>query len=112
MARKNSNVRRSNDRRRLARQAAEALPRVKVGQSRLRVDELIIPDGRCEDHGWKPRPYFNTEAKAAKVLEQAQRQRAGIGSGHVEKRYYECPTHPGERWHLTSREEYRSWPSS
>lgn len=75
---------------------------------RTPVDELVLPDGMCMANPRKPKAYFLGEDKAQRALEQAQRARARMGSGHVEKRYYRCdhPVRPCGGFHLTSREDY------
>lgn len=105
MGRKNGNVRRSNDRGRRARQAAADLPKRPAPQWSPPVETLVLPDGQCTDHGPHRKAWFATEEKAAKALRQAQKKRASQGSGHVEKRYYPCPT-KGSGFHLTSRETF------
>lgn len=105
MPRKNSKVGRSNDRGRRARQAASALPKRPATNWSPPVESLVMPDGQCVDHGPKRKAWFATEEKAAKALRQAQKKRAAQGSGHVEKRYYPCPT-KGSGFHLTSRDEF------
>jgi len=112
MGRKNSKVRQANNRGRLARKGQReefrgiAIPQ----QPRVRVENLVMPDGHCSKPprpGRKPKARFATPEKAARALKQAQQQRARVGSGHVEKRYYECPETACGGYHLTSREEYQ-----
>lgn len=105
MSRKNGNVRRSNDRGRLARRNAELAPKVKE-QPRIRIEDLVLPDGQCKHFTKRPKARFATKHKADKALAQAQQQRARIGSGHVEKRVYQCPKGGCDGWHLTSREAF------
>lgn len=57
--------------------------------------DIVRPVGVC---GAKLK--FDTEENAATALDQAQQ--AHSGSGHIEKRYYECDKCTG--FHLTSRE--------
>lgn len=109
MGRKNSNVRRSNDKGRLARrQRGELhLPKPHHQQPRLRLEELVLPDGQCRFmNPRRPKARFDTKAKAEKALVQAQQQRARSGSLHVEKRVYPCPEGGCGGWHLTSREAF------
>jgi len=108
MGRKNSRVREKNRRGYKARKGQReefhgvAMPQ----QPRIRVDMLVMPDGACPRPGRRPKARFLTEEKAAQALKQAQQQRARIGSGHVEKRYYACPEVGCGGYHLTSRETY------
>lgn len=107
MGRKNSQVRRANAQGRLARrQKGEGRINKQADQRRIRVEEMVLPDGQCEFQSKRPKARFATEARAAKALAQAQRQRARIGSGHVEKRYYACPEGGCGGYHLTSRETF------
>lgn len=108
MGRSNKAARQRNHR--LNRRAkGESRPIVRDQSTpRIPVDELVIPDGMCMANPRKPKAFFSTETKARKALEQAQRVRARMGSGHVEKRYYKCD-HPVRNcggYHLTSRESY------
>lgn len=105
MSRKNGNVRRSNDRGRLARRNAELAPKVKE-QPRIKIEDLVLPDGQCKFFTKRPKARFASKPKAEKALHQAQQQRARIGSGHVEKRVYRCPEGGCDGWHLTSRESF------
>lgn len=107
MGRKNSKVRRANDRGRLARQAAEAVGGRGALLPRTKVEDLVLPDGQCSFQSPRfPKARFATEAKAAKALAQAQATRARRGSTHVEKRYYACPEGGCGGYHLTSRDEF------
>jgi hypothetical protein len=109
MGRKNKNVRRKNIKGRLDRRERGDFtnpPRVKQ-QPRVQIEDLVLPDGLCRfQTKRKPKARFATEQKAQKALEQAQRQRARVGSAHVEKRFYPCPEGGCGGYHLTSREEY------
>lgn len=107
MARKNSRVRRSNDRGRLARRQPgdPGVPKAPQ-QARIRVEDIVMPEGQCRFGTAKPKARFGTRAGADKALAQAQQQRARIGSTHVEKRVYHCPDGGCEGWHLTSREAF------
>lgn len=107
MGRKNKNVRRSKDRKRYARRATEQGlgPPVSSGP-RERLERLVMPDGQCTSFGRRPKARFATEAKAAEALRQAQKKRANVASGHVEKRYYPCPEGGCGGYHLTSRETF------
>lgn len=71
------------------------------------VEQLVIPDGRCFLNPRKPKAYYDTEAKAARALRQAQRKRAKTGSAHVEKRYYRCTYYlvDGINFRFTVREQ-------
>lgn len=106
MGRKNGNVRQSNTRGRY-RQPDFPMPKMQTQQPRVRVEDLVMPDGQCRfQTPRKPKARFATEEKAAKALAQAQRQRARMGSTHVEKRYYPCPEGGCGGYHLSSREEF------
>lgn len=110
MARKNGNVRRSNDKGRLARrQRGERPTKVRgpvsvPGQAPL--EKMVLPDGQCTAFSPRPKARFATEEKAAQALRQAQKVRARTGSTHVEKRYYRCPKGGCGGFHLTSREVF------
>lgn len=109
MGRKNSRVRRANDRGRLARKQREELGRPKGYQPRPDniLDAIIIPDGRCNfGNVRKPKARFATEEKAAKALDAAQKKRKRMGHTHVETRYYACPEGGCGGFHLSSSEEY------
>lgn len=111
MGRKNNAARQRNAKGRLNRREKGAARRpsehAKV-PPRIPVNELVMPDGRCTRNPRRPKDIFRTEEKAQRALEQAQRTRARMGSGHVEKRYYECEVAEGGcgGYHLTSREAY------
>lgn len=100
MGRKNRNAARA----RLSRKGEGRIPQLPV--RRVAIDELIIPDGQCTFRTRKPKARFSTKAKAETALSQARRQRERIGSGHVEKRVYQCPEGGCGGFHLTSRESY------
>ncbi len=103
MGRKNRNASRT----RLARRVkGEGRPPKITTTPRVQVEDLVLPDGQCRFQGKRPKARFATQAKARKALEQAQRQRAKTGSGHVEKRFYPCPEGGCGGYHLTSRETY------
>lgn len=109
MARKNGKVRRSNDKGRLARRSrGEHIPRQQVKQQpRVPVEDLILPDGKCDLMSKRrPKARFGSKEKANAALRQAQQQRARTGTGHVEKRVYECPEGGCGGWHLSSREAF------
>lgn len=108
MARSNKAARQRNARGRLNRreQGSSRAPGNRSIQ-RLDVSDMVIPDGSCLRNPARPKAKFDTEEKASIALEQAQRMRARMGSGHVEKRYYKCPDDRGcGGFHLTSRETY------
>lgn len=105
MGRKNSSARRKN--RRLDRRPKGERRDKRVEIPRVRVDDLVLPDGQCRFQSpRRPKASFATEAKAAKALAQAQAQRRRMGSAHVEKRYYPCPEGGCGGFHLTSREAF------
>ena len=107
MSRKNNNVRRRNAKGRLDRRERGSGRRPVPQQPRVRVEEMILPDGQCMFQSpRRPKARFDTEQKAAAALRQAQRQRARTGSGHVEKRYYRCPQGGCGGFHLTSRDAF------
>lgn len=108
MGRKNSNVRRSNDKGRLARrQRGELHIHPSKQMPRIHLEDLVLPDGQCRFmNPRRPKARFATKAKAEKALIQAQQQRARTGSLHVEKRAYPCPEGGCGGWHLTSRESF------
>lgn len=70
--------------------------------------DLVMPDGRCMRNPRRPKDIFYSVEKAQKALEQAQRARIRMGSGHMEKRFYLCKESEGGcgGHHLTSRESY------
>lgn len=105
MGRKNSRVKRANDRGRRARQAEALMPKVREN-ARVRPEDLVLPDGKCYSTSRRGKARFDTKEKADKALRQAQRQRARMGSGHVEKRVYPCPDGGCGGFHLSSRETY------
>ncbi len=108
MARSNKAARQRNTKGRLNRREKGA-SRIPANRSiqRLDVSDMIIPDGTCLRNPQRPKAMFRTEENAKIALEQAQRMRARMGSGHVEKRYYACPEDRGcGGYHLTSRESY------
>jgi hypothetical protein len=108
MARKNRNVRRSNDKGRLVRRQRGQSP-VKAHKQvpRTNVEEMVLPDGQCTFmNPRRPKARFATKDKAAAALRQAQVQRARSGSHHVEKRFYRCPEGGCGGYHLTSREAF------
>lgn len=105
MARKNSKVRRANDKGRLARRQRGETNRPTVPAPRVPIEDMVLPDGQCSFQG-RPKARFATKEKAAAALKQAQRMRARTGSGHVEKRYYACPEGGCGGFHLTSREAF------
>lgn len=108
MGRKNANVGRKNARR---DRREKGVPRMKVTeQPRVRVEELVLPDGQCLVNPRRPKARFETKDKAEKALAQAQRERARRGSTHVEKRVYRCLKGGCDGWHLTSRESYQQMP--
>lgn len=108
MGRKNKNVGRSKDRRRYARQAAEAVGAPKrMERPQIRAEDMVLPDGQCLFQSpRRPKARFGTKPKADKALVQAQKSRIRSGSAHVEKRVYQCPEGGCGGWHLTSREEF------
>lgn len=109
MGRKNSKVRRSNDRGRLQRGQRGDSPfkESKHQIPRIQIEDLVMPDGQCRFQSpRRPKARFATPEKAAKALEQAQRQRERSGSHHVEKRFYRCPEGGCGGFHLTSREAF------
>lgn len=110
MARSNKAARQRNAKGRLNRRekgASRSGPPTASGIQRISAEELVIPDGSCLRNPARPKARFATEAKARLALDQAQRQRARMGSGHMEKRYYACPEDRGcGGFHLTSRETY------
>ena len=75
---------------------------------RVELKDLVMPDGRCTRNPRRPKDIFYTPEKAQKALEQAQRTRIRMGSGHMEKRFYLCEESEGGcgGHHLTSREAY------
>lgn len=107
MGRKNNAVRRSNSAGRRRREKGEApLPQVRH-IARVDITDLVLPDGQCKFQSpRKPKARFATPEKAAKALKQAQENRARMGTGHVEKRYYPCPEGGCGGYHLSSREEF------
>ena len=106
MGRKNSAVGRKNrrlDRRQKGQGRSLAQPTV----SRIKVEDLVMPDGQCRfQTPRRPKARFATKAKADRALAQAQHVRARQGSTHVEKRVYKCPEGGCGGWHLTSREAF------
>lgn len=108
MGRKNSNVGRKNDRGRIARRTlADIQPHKQVHGVRIPVEKLVIPSGKCSfQNPRRPKAIFTTKALAEEGLKQAQLKRAKTGSGHVEKRVYQCPDGGCGGWHLSSREAY------
>jgi hypothetical protein len=109
MGRKNGNVRRSNDKGRLARRQRGERPGPKgIGAipHGVELDKMVLPDGQCMFRTTRPKARFATEEKAAEALRQAQKLRAQRGSTHVEKRYYACPQGGCGGFHLTSREQF------
>ena len=108
MARKNSRVRRSNDRGRMLRTINEAAPVAPMRQQpRMALEDIIIPEGKCfRMNKRRGKATFSTEEKARKALRQAQQNRTRMGTGHVEKRVYQCPEGGCGGWHLSSREAF------
>lgn len=81
----------------------------------LHREEMILPLGRCMFRVPPTRMgklIFANEETAAKALAQAQAKRSHQATGHVEKRYYECPEGGCGGWHLTSRDEYQKRPNA
>jgi hypothetical protein len=110
MGRSNAAARQRNSRGRLNRRA-KGEPRIPDNRSRIArtsLDDLVMPDGRCTRNPRRPKDIFFTEEKAQRALEQAQRTRIRMGSGHMEKRFYRCEVADGGcgGHHLTSREAY------
>jgi hypothetical protein len=109
VARSNQAARQRNARGRLNRRE-KGQPRLERDHRIARVDasDLVIPDGSCLRNPRRPKAKFNTREKAAAALRQAQQQRARLGSGHVERRFYLCEESEGGcgAYHLTSRESY------
>jgi hypothetical protein len=108
MGRKNNNVRRSNDKGRMTRRmkGESPMPQVKA-QPRISIEDMVLPDGQCRfQTPRRPKARFATREKADIALKQAQQQRARTGTGHVEKRVYECPEGGCGGFHLTSRETF------
>lgn len=119
MGRSNNSARQRNSKGRLnRRQQGEARRPADRAVPRVAIDQMVMPDGTCLRNSQRPKAKFDTAQKAQKALEQAQRQRARAGSGHVEKRFYLCRDVVGMNddgtprivgcggYHLTSREEY------
>ena len=110
MGRSNAAARQRNARGRLnRRQKGEArLPDARTKAPRVELRDLVMPDGRCMRNPRRPKDIFLTEEKAQRALEQAQRTRIRMGSGHMEKRFYRCEVADGGcgGHHLTSRESY------
>jgi hypothetical protein len=107
MGRRNRNVRRSNDKGRLARRERGQRPtRADLNIPRVSIEEMVIPTGKCFFRNRKGKAIFKSKQDAETALEQAQRNRARQGTGHVEKRYYSCPEGGCGGYHLSSREEY------
>lgn len=108
MGRKNNAVRRANGRGRLnRRKKGESRIPTPAPQSRMKVEDIVLPDGQCRfQTPRRPKARFATKEKAAKALAQAQAIRARTGSAHVEKRYYKCPEGGCGGYHLTSREQF------
>lgn len=112
MGRKNRNVQRSKGRFDRRQKGEPKMPQKHLEIPRLRVEDLILPDGQCTFQSpRRPKARFATEEKAEKALRQAQYQRARTGSSRVEKRYYACPEGGCGGYHLTSRDEFdmRIW---
>lgn len=105
MGRKNKNVRRSNDRKRLHREKTAALPK-RDRHARVDVERMVTPAGKCYFQTWNGLDIYPTPAIARRALEQVQAQRRFSGSGRIEKRFFECPEGGCGGYHLTSREEY------
>lgn len=107
MPRSNNNVRRKNAKGRLSRREKGASRPPVRQQPRVRVEEMVLPDGQCTfQSANRPKARFDSKEKAEVALRQAQRQRARTGSGHVEKRTYRCPEGGCGGWHLTSRDAW------
>jgi hypothetical protein len=107
MGRRNKNVRRSNDKGRLARRERGQRPaKGDHSAGRVSLENLVIPDGRCYFQSRKGKSIFRTKEKAQTALDQAQLNRARQGTMHVEKRFYACPEGGCGGFHLTSRDEY------
>lgn len=110
MGRSNNAARQRNAKGRMNRRekGASRPPSVKGIPPRIELSDLVMPDGRCSRNPRRPKDIFMTEEKAKRALEQAQRTRIRMGSGHMEKRYYLCKVDEGGcgGHHLTSREEY------
>lgn len=109
MGRKNSKVRRANDRGRLQRGAREKsiLAPPVVGIPRVKVEDMVLPDSYCSFQG-KRKASFSTKDKAAVALKQARQQRARTGATEerTEKRFYPCPEGGCGGYHLTARSEF------
>lgn len=106
MGRSNKSARRRNTRLDRRAKGERRLPPREISRYRVKPEEMVVPDGQCRAWGRRPKARFATEAKARIALDQAQKQRARMGSAHVEKRYYPCPEGGCGGWHLTSREEF------
>lgn len=108
MGRKNSKVGRKNDRGRIARKTlADIQPHKQVRGVKIPVEKLVMPVGKCSfQNPRRPKAIFKDKETAHEALRQAQLKRSRTGSGHVEKRIYQCPEGGCGGWHLSSRESY------
>lgn len=107
MPRKNNSARRRNQGgfRNRRQKGQPRVPDPKI--PRVKVEDLVLPDGQCNfPNPRKKKAFFATAEKAARALRQAQHQRARTGSRHVEKRFYKCPEGGCGGYHLTSRETF------
>jgi hypothetical protein len=109
MPRRNTAGARKNSRRDRRQKGVGRTPKPVI--PRVRLDDLVLPDGQCRFQTRKPKARFDTKDKAEKALVQAQKQRERTGSTHVEKRVYKCPEGGCGGWHLTSREQFdeKAW---
>ena len=107
MGRKNSRVRRSNDRGRRNRKKLEELGVARGQRTTIPLEDIVMPDGRCNFVAKrKPKVRFSDEDKARRALAQAQQKRLDTGSSHTEKSVFRCPPGGCGGWHLSSREEF------
>jgi len=117
MPRRNDRVGKKNTRGRYALPREVYKAGVAMPSIALKVETLVIPDGRCL--GRRTKVGYATEGKAKQALLQVRRSRKLINPAAVEKRVYECPItvrvedeHGDEiieecgLWHLSSREEF------
>jgi len=117
MPRRNDRVGKKNARGRYALPREVYKAGIAMPTIALKVEALVLPDGRCI--GRRPKIGYATEDKAMQALKQVRRSRKFINPAAVEKRVYRCPVtvvtedESGEEiaeqctlWHLSSREEF------
>lgn len=70
-----------------------------------KIEEIVIPDGKCTLHR-RQKDRYATEEKAITAARAINKQRRNHPESHKIQRVYPCPEETCGGWHLTSRTEF------